>query len=92
MTQKLKKIPVRHCVGCGQGKSKKELVRVVHNKAGETSLDRTGKAPGRGAYICPKAECLAKAQKRRSLERAFSTTVPKEIYEQLKQELSDECE
>ena len=53
----------------------------------EFALDRTGKLPGRGAYICPNAECLAKAQKSKGLERSFKVAVPKEVYEQLLQEL-----
>ncbi|MDL2253251.1 YlxR family protein [Ruminococcaceae bacterium OttesenSCG-928-I18] len=79
----MKKIPIRRCVGCGEGKPKKELVRVVYNKAGEISLDTTGRAPGRGAYLCHDTGCLAKAKKRKSLERAFETAVPPEIYEAL---------
>ncbi len=90
MQQKPKKQPVRHCLGCGQGKTKKELVRVVRSKEGKISLDTTGKAPGRGAYLCNEEACLAKAQKKRSLERALSVEIPKEIYEQLQKGLCDE--
>ena len=60
---KQKKIPMRTCTGCGEQKPKKELVRVVRSPEGEISLDTTGKKPGRGAYICPNAACLAKAKK-----------------------------
>ncbi len=86
----MKKIPVRHCLGCGEGKTKKELVRVVRNKAGDISLDTSGKAPGRGAYVCKQAACLAKAQKKKGLERAFGAAVPKEVYEALQKELHDD--
>ena len=58
-----RKVPIRRCVGCGEGKPKKELVRVVRSPEGEISLDTTGKKPGRGAYICPDPACLAKARK-----------------------------
>ena len=68
-------------------KNKKELIRIVRNDAGEFALDGTGKLPGRGAYICPNAECLAKAQKSKGLERSFKVSVPKDVYEQLLQEL-----
>ena len=65
-----KKIPIRRCVGCGEGKPKKELVRVVRSAAGEVNLDLTGRMPGRGAYLCPDTECLRKARKARRLQRA----------------------
>ena len=71
-------------------KDKKELIRIVRNDEGEFSLDRTGKTPGRGAYICPNGECLAKAQKSKGLERSFKAPVPKEVYEQLLNELEEE--
>ena len=70
-----RKIPVRRCNGCNEGKPKKELVRVVKNKAGEVALDLTGKLPGRGAYVCPNAACLAKARKAKRLERALDCTI-----------------
>ena len=87
---KQRKIPRRKCTGCQEMKSKKELIRIVRNDAGEFSLDRTGKKPGRGAYICPNGECLAKAQKSKGLERSFKAAVPKDVYEQLLQELEAE--
>ena len=82
------KVPMRQCVGCGEMKPKNELVRVVKTSEGEISLDRTGKKNGRGAYICDSAACLAKAQKARRFERAFSSAVPSEVYEALEKELS----
>ena len=82
-----KKIPMRQCLGCREMKPKKELIRVVRSPEGEISLDFKGKANGRGAYLCPSAECLKKAVKARALERAFETQIPPEIYERLKQEM-----
>lgn len=64
-------------------KAKKELVRVVRSPEGEISLDFRGKAPGRGAYVCPKAECLRRAIKSRALERGLDCQIPQEIYDQL---------
>lgn len=78
-----KKIPMRQCVGCREIKAKKELVRVVRSPEGEISLDFRGKAPGRGAYVCPKAECLRRAIKSRALERGLDCQIPQEIYDQL---------
>ena len=78
-----KKIPMRQCVGCREMKAKKELVRVVRSPEGEISLDFRGKAPGRGAYVCPQAECLMRAIKSRALERGLDCQIPQEIYDQL---------
>ena len=78
-----KKIPMRQCVGCREMKAKKELVRVVRSPEGEISLDFRGKAPGRGAYVCPQAECLRRAIKSRALERGLDCLIPQEIYDQL---------
>lgn len=82
-----KKIPMRQCLGCREMKPKKELIRVVHSPEGEISLDFRGKAPGRGAYICPNAQCLKKAVKTRALEKAFSAHIPNVIYEKLNEEM-----
>ena len=82
-----KKIPMRQCLGCREMFPKRELIRVVRSPEGEITLDFKGKAPGRGAYLCPKAACLKKAQKNRALERAFDVPIPAEIYEQLAAEL-----
>lgn len=84
----MKKIPLRQCLGCREMKPKKELVRIVRSAEGEVSLDLTGKKPGRGAYICPNPACLTRAFKSRSLEKAFSASIPEEIYEQLRTEFN----
>lgn len=78
-----KKIPLRQCVGCREMKPKAQLVRVVRSPEGEIALDFRGKAPGRGAYVCPNPDCLKKAGKTRGLDRALDTTVPPEVYEAL---------
>ena len=78
-----KKIPMRQCVGCREMKPKKELIRVVRSPEGAISLDFRGKAPGRGAYLCPDAACLKKAMKAKALNRAFEMEIPQEIYEDL---------
>lgn len=78
-----KKIPMRQCVGCREMKPKKELIRVVKSPQGEISLDFRGKAPGRGAYLCPSGACLKKAIKSKALERGFEMPIPEEIYADL---------
>ena len=70
-----KKTPMRQCLGCREMKPKRELIRVVRSPEGEISLDFRGKAPGRGAYLCPDPQCLKKAIKARALERAFSAQI-----------------
>lgn len=85
---KQKKIPMRKCNGCGEQKPKKELVRIVKSPDGEVSLDLTGKASGRGAYICNNAECLKKARKSHRIDKAFEIAIPDEVYEQMLTEIS----
>ena len=78
-----KKIPMRQCVGCREMKPKKEMIRVVRSPEGGISLDFKGKAPGRGAYVCPDSNCLKRAIKSKALERGFETQIPQEIYDGL---------
>lgn len=82
-----KKIPMRQCVGCGEMKSKKELLRVIRNAEDEIFLDATGKKNGRGAYLCPDKECFDKAVKTKGLERSLKTAIPKEVMENLAKEM-----
>jgi len=84
-----KKIPMRQCVGCGEMMPKGELIRVLRTAEGEITLDATGRKNGRGAYVCNKAECLAKMVKTKALERSFKTKIPSEIYEQLETEFKE---
>lgn len=86
---KAKKVPIRMCCGCGENYPKREMVRVVKSPQGEVSLDTTGKKSGRGAYICHKVECLDKAQKSRRLERVLASKIPQEVYEVLRDGLTE---
>ena len=81
---KQKKVPVRMCVACRQGKPKKELIRVVRNKEGSVGVDLTGKAQGRGAYLCPSVDCLEKAIKSRALQRALECELTEEMAAEIK--------
>lgn len=90
MIMKMKKIPMRMCLGCNEMKPKKELIRVVKSPEGEISLDFKGKAPGRGAYICHSSDCLAKAKKARRLEKSFSCKIEESVYEVMLNELGTE--
>ncbi|MBS7263155.1 MAG: YlxR family protein [Eubacteriales bacterium] len=84
---KQKKTPERTCIGCREIRSKRDMIRIVCNQDGEISLDTTGRKAGRGAYLCPKSECMEKCLKAHGLERAFSRPIPREVSERLKEEL-----
>ncbi|WP_443714823.1 RNase P modulator RnpM [Ruminococcus bicirculans (ex Wegman et al. 2014)] len=86
---KTKKIPMRMCLGCGEMKLKRELIRVVKSKEGDISLDLTGKKSGRGAYICKSVECFEKARKARKFERSFSCMISEDIYNSMEGELRE---
>ena len=74
-------------MGCRERKAKRELIRVVRGTDGVVSLDFSGKLNGRGAYLCPDAECLKKAQKAKSLERSLEVPIPQEVYDRLAREM-----
>ena len=84
-----KKIPVRQCVGCGEMKSKKEMMRVLKTPEDAITLDKTGKKNGRGAYLCISKECLIKARKNKGLERSFKMSIPTEVYNNLEKEFAE---
>ena len=84
-----KKIPQRQCMGCRERKEKRELIRVVRAPDGSVSLDFRGKAPGRGAYICPDMACLKKALRSKALDRSLEVIIPEEIYARLEQEMEE---
>lgn len=81
-----KKVPLRQCVGCGEMKGKKDMMRVLKTAENEICLDVTGKKNGRGAYICRSRECMTKARKNKGLERSFKMSIPNEVYDTLEKE------
>lgn len=83
----MKQLPKRTCIGCNEVKLKKELIRVVKNKENQIFIDKTGKANGRGAYLCGNIECLEKAIKSKRLERTFEMQIDEKIYEDLRGEM-----
>lgn len=82
-----RKIPMRKCVGCGEMKPKKEMLRILRTTEEEFVLDTTGKKNGRGAYLCCSMECFQKAVKSKGLERSFKQAIPAEVYERLEKEM-----
>ncbi len=79
---KNKKVPMRTCVGCRESKPKKELIRMV-NSDGEVLIDRTGKANGRGIYLCDSKECFQKALKKKAISRGLDLALTDEKMDQL---------
>lgn len=87
MSMRTKKVPLRKCVACQEMMPKKELIRIVRTPDLEILIDPTGKASGRGAYICAKEECLQLAKKNKGLERALKHNITEELYMQLREQL-----
>ena len=83
---KAKKIPVRMCVACREMKPKKEMLRAVRPKEGDVFIDLTGKAAGRGAYVCNDPACIRKLKKGRLLNKIFSAEIPAEVYEKIEED------
>ena len=86
---KTKKVPLRKCVGCSESKPKKELIRIVKNKEQEVFIDETGKANGRGAYVCKDIKCLDRAIKTKAIYKALGKDLTEEMIESLRQSLTD---
>lgn len=87
MPVKPRKTPMRMCVGCREMKPKRELLKVVKPKEGNAHIDRVGKAPGRGAYVCPSSECLKKARKTHALERALDCQISDDVFDALETDI-----
>ena len=83
----VKKKPQRQCTGCGEMRDKPDLIRVIRTPEDKIEVDFTGKKNGRGAYLCNNPDCLAKARKRKSLERSLKMAIPPEVYERISEEM-----
>ena len=92
MEKKIRKIPLRQCMGCNEHKPKIELLRVVRSPEGEISLDFTGKKAGRGAYLCRDVKCLRKARRSHRIDRVLECTVPDEVYDRMERELESHAD
>lgn len=90
MEQKVRKIPMRQCLGCNEHNPKKEMLRVLRTPDGEVVLDTTGKKSGRGAYICPKASCFKKARKSARISRALECEIPEALYDAMEKAIEEE--
>ena len=83
---KVKKIPLRQCIACREAKEKREMLRVVKNSEGKVFLDFSGKASGRGAYLCNNPDCVKKLKKGKLLDRVFSCRVDESVYAAIEEE------
>ncbi|MCR5147028.1 MAG: YlxR family protein [Clostridia bacterium] len=84
----LKNIPQRTCIGCNEKKDKNEFIRIVKDNQNNISIDKTGKANGRGAYICDNIDCLEKAIKNKKIEKSFKMNIDESVYENLRNMIS----
>lgn len=80
---------MRQCLGCGEHKPKKEMLRVLRTPDGNIELDFTGKKSGRGAYICPKTLCFKRARKNGRIQTALECSIPDEVYDRMERRLED---
>lgn len=87
---KSRKTPLRTCVGCHEKKEKKEMIRVVRTPDLKIVLDDTGKAPGRGAYICRQDGCFKKAIQNKALTRALQMEIDDDILVELSNQVIDD--
>lgn len=92
MEKKVKKIPMRQCMGCNEHKPKTELLRVVRSAEGEISLDFTGKKNGRGAYLCRDIKCLRRARKSHRIDKVLECDIPETVYDAMEAEFEDHAE
>ncbi len=83
---KIKKIPLRQCIACREPKPKKDMLRIVKNSSGEIFLDFSGKAAGRGAYICNSPDCVKKLVRQRLINKVFSCEVDGAVYTAIEEE------
>ena len=83
----MKKVPLRQCIGCGEMKNKREMIRVIKTAEGEIFADATGGKNGRCTYLCPSMVCFKKAVKNKGLERSFKMAIPQEVYQALEKEM-----
>ena len=83
----MKTKPIRMCFICRNTREKQQLNRIVKNKLGEVFLDKTGKANGRGAYVCNSPECLDKLKKQKILNRAFKCELEQNVVNKICEEL-----
>lgn len=86
---KARKVPTRTCIGCSESSDKRAFVRVVRTPEGHVEIDATGKANGRGAYLCAQPDCFEAARKRRRLDSALRTSLKDDDYDRLRRDFDE---
>jgi uncharacterized protein len=86
---KIKRVPLRKCIGCQEMKPKRELLRIVKSVDNVIHIDESGKMPGRGAYVCREMKCYQKALKGKRIQKAFQAPVSNSLYEEIKKCMED---
>lgn len=86
---KPRKTPTRTCTGCGTASDKRRFVRVVRTPEGHVEIDPTGKANGRGAYLCADPDCFETARRRRRLDSALRVTLREDDYTRLRRDFDE---
>jgi predicted RNA-binding protein YlxR (DUF448 family) len=84
-----RKPPLRTCIGCGLNADKRELLRVVRSSEGDVTVDPSGKANGRGAYLCRSAECFDAAARRRRMDAALRVSLKEDDLDRLRREFDE---
>jgi predicted RNA-binding protein YlxR (DUF448 family) len=84
-----RKSPARTCVGCGASRDKRDLVRIVRSPEGDVSVDGSGKANGRGAYLCPRHECFDTAAEKRRITHSLKTNLKDDDVDRLRREFAE---
>jgi uncharacterized protein len=82
---KVRKVPQRQCVACGQVRAKRDLVRVVRTPGGDVQVDRTGKVSGRGAYVCPDPACVDRACRSGRLAGVLDRPIAEDLADRLRE-------
>lgn len=88
---KLRKPPVRTCIGCRESSEKRELLRVVRTPEGDVHVDPTGKANGRGAYVCLESSCFDTAVSKGRIDTALRVNLKEDDLDRLRREFDAQC-
>ena len=80
-------VPLRTCVSCGSKRPKKELTRIVTSQSNGVEVDRTGKLPGRGVYLCGECGCPERVPDRSRLEYALRVQLSEADLSEIRSEI-----
>ncbi|HCX63635.1 MAG TPA: DUF448 domain-containing protein [Eubacteriaceae bacterium] len=86
----MKKKPQRTCIHCGEKIEKRSLNRIVKNKEGEIFYDKTGKANGRGSYLCSEEKCIRSILEKNTLERVFRVSIDEKTKQEIMEAILNE--